>query len=36
LSVTLFEKIDMYQLLTESSVSIEDANITNQLNLFNI
>ena len=36
LSVTLFEKIDMYQLLTESSVSKEDANITNQLNLFNI
>jgi len=36
LSVTLFEKVDIYQLLTESTIVAEPPNALNQLNLFNI
>jgi hypothetical protein len=34
LSVTLFEKVDMYQLLTEHSILSDDTEMLNQLNLF--
>ena len=36
LSVTLFEKVDLYQLLTENTLAAEPSNALNQLNLFNI
>ena len=36
LSVTLFEKVDVYQLLTENTLAAEHSNVLNQLNLFNI
>jgi len=36
LSVTLFEKTDMYQLLTENTIAAQSPSTLNQLNLFNI
>jgi hypothetical protein len=36
LSVTLFEKVNIYQLLTENTIIAKRPNLLNQLNLFNI